>query len=86
MSIKKATKPTLRVKTVSSSITTSPTLTYDSIDSKLESKSEVFEDKSDEDMADYVQPRPLSVAIPHTSGFNTTGPYCPRRPNLSDIQ
>jgi hypothetical protein len=86
MSIKKAAKPALRVKTIPSSITSSPTLTYDSIDSKLESKSDVFEDKSDEEMTDYVQqPRPLSVAIPHAAGFTTTGPYCPRRPNLSDI-
>ena len=85
MSIKKSAKPAVRVKTASSSITSSPTLTYDSIDSKLDSKSEVFEDKSDEEMTDYVQPRPLSVAIPQHNGFTTTGPYCPRRPNLSDI-
>ncbi|KIW05315.1 uncharacterized protein PV09_03839 [Verruconis gallopava] len=86
MSIKKSSKPALRIKTVSTSITSSPSLSQHSCDSNLGSLPDLREKKSDERMTDWMSSRPLSVAIPtQNGGFSTTGPYCPRRPNLSDI-
>lgn len=44
----------------------------------------LYDGQEDTTMDDsYVPTRPLSVAIP--TEFASTGPYCPRRPNLSEI-
>jgi len=55
--------------------------------SPRESKDFSFNDVSDQDDMDTDKyspsSRPLSVAIPKT--FTSEGPFCPRRPNLSDI-
>lgn len=90
MSNRKALPPFLRLKTSSASISTtassnqssSPSKPRLSEDGSYIEPSEGEEDKSP-NMAQYIPSRPLSVAIPRP--FDALGPYCPRRPNLSDI-
>ncbi|KAE9962106.1 hypothetical protein BLS_000818 [Venturia inaequalis] len=86
MSNRRSIRPLLRLKTPST-VLDSPAFSHD--ESKHDSLVESI--KSDEEMTDYApssvsSSRPLSVAIPpRTMPFSTTGQYCPRRPNLSEI-
>ncbi|KAF2420582.1 regulator of G protein signaling superfamily [Tothia fuscella] len=87
MSTRKSIRPSLKVKTNSPSIVSSPTLSQEFSDCKENSQSvsEISDDKPAE-MTEFINipSRPLSVAIPRQP-FGATGPYCPRRPNLSAI-
>lgn len=91
MSNRTALPPFLRLKTSSASISTaassnqspsSPSKPRLSEDNSYIEPSE-GEDEKPPNMAEYIPSRPLSVAIPRPLGAQ--GPYCPRRPNLSDI-
>jgi Regulator of G protein signaling domain len=85
MSNRKKLPPLLKIKT---SPPSHHTLSKDSI---AFSEEEIAEKKDEPptpesppaNMGEYVPSRPLSVAIPRPLGAQ--GPYCPRRPNLSDI-
>jgi hypothetical protein len=82
MSIRKSSRPLLRLNTTSPAVASSSALSQDYSDAKVDAQISA-EDTYDE-MTDFVPSRPLSVAIPRTP-FGSAGPYCPRRPNLSDI-
>lgn len=88
MSNRKSLPPFLKLKTSSVSISTASNSYPSPAKSRLsEENSDVERSEEEEEkfekMAEYVQSRPLSVAIPRPLGAQ--GPYCPRRPNLSDI-
>jgi len=89
MSNRTSLPPFLRLRTSSASIDTavsnqsaSPSKPRLSADCSDIEPSEGEEEKSPT-MEQFVPSRPLSVAIPRP--FGAQGPYCPRRPNLSDI-
>ena len=73
MSSRKAQPPALSIRT--SSTESSPRC------SSAYEESEA-DDEGNMAMAEYIPTRPLTVAIP--KGY-VSGPYCPRRPNLSEI-
>jgi hypothetical protein len=90
MSNRKSLPSFLRLKTSNTSLSTAASVQLPSPEKPRLSEeafyiepSESEEEKSGEMEAEYVQSRPLSVAIPRS--LEAQGPYCPRRPNLSDI-
>lgn len=72
MSSRKFGAPTLSIRTSSTDSSPRSSSAYDS----------EADDEGNVTMAEYIPSRPLTVAIPKSY---VSGPYCPRRPNLSEI-
>ncbi|KAF2759644.1 regulator of G protein signaling superfamily [Pseudovirgaria hyperparasitica] len=76
---RKSNKPSLQIKTISSKSSHS----FSTSTAVYESSSEEEETRYKPKMAtEYLSTRPLTVSIPRST---SSGPYCTRRPNLSEI-